>query len=666
LQAERQNQQNRGQAGPGPARRGPGSRTEFSDAKDLIKERLDIVAFIGEQIPLKRAGQNHQALCPFHNEKTPSFVIFDASQHFRCFGCGKSGDIISFVMEREQVGFMEALRQLAERAGVELPETSGADRRERSLRADHMEVLGLTQGFFVEALAGHTACRQYVCDRGMEVAIGRFGLGHAPGPAGTGSFHQLTWPLVQFLLSKQVPLDMAVELGLLGRTQAGQYYDRFRHRLMFPIQDERGRVVGFGGRILPGHESDKEPKYLNSPESPVFNKRRLLFGLHQARKAETQELFVMEGYTDVIAAHLAGLTGAVATQGTSLTSDHAALLRRYAREGATLVFDGDRAGRQAAERGYKALANEVIPARICLLPEGLDPADLILGSEEGPEAFREELSKGGEALETYVDLLSARLDFGTREGKMSAAEECRQILAQVQDRMRRHDLAARMARQLILPAEHLLSRLPRARSRAEEGRLQRTESGHGEGSTAPQRPQDPVWKVQETLLEVLLKEPSLLVELEELWPGEEFCLPDPWTRDLVEVLREEVLSGGDFPSADRLMQLWMSHANGDSERSRWLTDLYMGAQALEEPRAQLLDGVRFVEEYRNQLQIQEVREKIRKIRRAVTREAALAQEGREGAAAREAEIRDLEIHLNRLMKSSSSRRASTESPIPES
>ncbi len=625
------------------------------------------MTFVGEQIPLQRAGQNHKALCPFHNEKSPSFIIFDASQHFRCFGCGKSGDIISFVMEREQVDFMEALRQLADRAGVELPQASREGRRERSRRADHLEVLSMTQAFFVEALARDEGCRTYISERSMDPAIAPFGLGCAPGALGSGSFHELQWPLVQYLAGKRVPLDMAVELGILGKTQGGQYYDRFRNRLMFPIQDERGRIVGFGGRILPGFENDKEPKYLNSPESPVFNKRRLLFGLHQARQSETLELFVMEGYTDVIAAHLAGLTGAVATLGTSLTPDHANLLRRYARDGVTLVFDGDKAGRQAAERGYKALANEVIPAKICLLPEGLDPADLILGSESGPTAFRNELEKGGEALETFVDLLSDRLDFMTHDGKMHAAQECRLILAQVQDRLRRHDLASRMARKLILPAEHLLAKLPRA-----QGQKEASPGAAGDGNpkriAARARPRDPVWKVQETLLEVLLRQPELLLELEELWPGEELCLPDPWIRSLLEVLREEVLEGGDFPSSDRLMQLWMSHASGESERSRWLTDLHHGSQALEEPREQLLDGVRFLEEYRNQLEIQEVREKIRKIRRdrakAGTTDVPGTQslegstEGSTEGSSGGSEIRELEIQLNRLMKNCAERTAS--------
>ncbi|MEZ5990718.1 MAG: DNA primase, partial [Planctomycetota bacterium] len=392
----------------------------MQQAKELVRQRIDLVSLVGEVVPLKRSGRSFKGLCPFHEEKTPSFHVHPESQIFRCYGCGEGGDLFAFVMKREGIGFREALEELAERAGVDLPRGGGGARRGPA-KQQYLEVLARAQAFFAARLRapeGAEAMR-YVEGRGLEAALVPFGLGHAPGPseAPGGGRH---WPLVAELGRAGVPLPLAAELGLVGRTERGQWYDRFRNRLTFPIHDGQGRIVGFGGRILPGHEGEREPKYLNSPESPVFNKRSLLFGLAKARQARARRLVVMEGYTDVIACHLAGIPEAVATLGTSLTREHAALIRRYAPDGTVLLFDGDEAGRRAAERAYAALSAETLPARICLLEGGKDPADL--ARAEGREGIERVLDGARDALEVWIELLSARHDPSRHEGKVAVAE----------------------------------------------------------------------------------------------------------------------------------------------------------------------------------------------------------------------------------------------------
>jgi len=369
----------------------------ISDADiQRVREATDIVALVGEYVPLKRTGTSFKALCPFHQEKTPSFSVVPAKQIFKCFGCGAAGDVFSFVMKREGLEFADAVRALAQRAGIALTEAPG-DRRRRTSRQRICDANRWAADYFAECLNSPQGApvREYLERRGIRSeTVRRFGLGYAL-PA---------WDdLVRHARTRHADLAVLEEAGLVRRRRdGGGHVDLFRHRLMFPIVDPRGRVLGFGGRTL----DDTEPKYLNSPETPVFNKGRALYGLDQAARAMQQEgrAVVVEGYTDVLMAHQHGVADAVAVLGTALTEDHVRLLKRFARR-AVLVLDADSAGRASAERSLNAFARAGMEVAVGRLPEGSDPCAFL--AREGREAFEAVLANGQRPLAFKLERLRA-------------------------------------------------------------------------------------------------------------------------------------------------------------------------------------------------------------------------------------------------------------------
>jgi len=406
----------------------------FEEAKAKIKDAVDLASLVERYLPLRRAGRNLVGLCPFHAEKTPSFTVNPGTQHYKCFGCGKAGDVFSFLMEREGLDFRAAFEALAERAGVAIDGVLQGRRSDgATAKTAVAQTLAAVNAFFQASLqsgAGADA-RGYLDGRGLLVAAESFGLGFHPPPGELGRFAR----------SRKLPLDVLQAAGLLGRDGVRE---PFAGRITFPIVDESGRIVGFGGRVL---TKGQEPKYLNSPESPHFNKRRLLFGLRQVKEAGVRRLLVVEGYTDVIACHLAGFNGAVATLGTSLTSDHARALLRWATEGVVLLFDGDRAGRQAAERALRELANVDLTVTIAFLPEGQDPADVLRGAgeEAGTQRLEAVLARAEDPIAAWFKLLRARHDLRDASGAARAAKECASLLSSVDDGVRREAMIRRMA-----------------------------------------------------------------------------------------------------------------------------------------------------------------------------------------------------------------------------
>ena len=358
-----------------------------------IRERIDLVDFIGQYVKLKKVGASHRGLCPFHSEKTPSFYVHRERRFYHCFGCQASGDAIGFLRQLEGLSFPEAVAQLAERVGVELPSLDPREQAEqqrhkqRSARLD--AAMEAATAFFVEQLTvhplGHVARAEYE-RRGITTATAeRFRLGYAPD----------AWDALGAALRARGVADRDAEaVGLIARRRSGSgYYDRFRHRLMFPVADVHGRVVAFSGRLLPPADPhgdaaprDRAPKYINSPESPIYHKGSVLFGLHQGRVAVRREgwSLVCEGNFDLLALHQAGFENAVAPLGTALTEAHARLLRRYG-ERAVLLFDGDAAGRKAARAAYPLLAAAGVGASVAALPNGHDPDSFL--RERGPEVL---------------------------------------------------------------------------------------------------------------------------------------------------------------------------------------------------------------------------------------------------------------------------------------
>jgi len=335
---------------------------------EQIKAKLDIVAVISEHVSLTRKGKSFWGLCPFHAEKDASFTVNAEKQVYKCFGCGEGGDIFSFVMKVKGLSFAEVLEEFAGRTGVELErDRKRAHRHESSSANKAFFTAGkMALEFFTRTLASDEGrnARFYLRDRGLsDATIRDFAIGYAPD----------TWDsLLNFLKKNGIPAEIAAGCGLVIKKDRGGYYDRFRGRVMFPIRDLRGEVVAFGGRIIgPG-----EPKYINSPESPVFEKRKLLYNLNHAKRIiQEQGAVVVEGYMDVVSLANAGFMSAVATLGTALSEDHIRLLKRFTND-ITLVFDGDAAGRKAMVRALEPfLTTEVIP-KVVILPQDKDPDDM--------------------------------------------------------------------------------------------------------------------------------------------------------------------------------------------------------------------------------------------------------------------------------------------------
>lgn len=334
-----------------------------SDERELIRQRINIVDLVGSRVQLKRSGKNFTGLCPFHEDRRPSFFVMPDSGRYKCFSCGEAGDAFTWVMKQENVDFTEALRLLAKQAGVEL---SSRKPGEESQRGRQLEAMKLAQTFFVEQLSKSSFALDYCQGRDLNAEVREtWGLGFAPAD---------DHALATALKKAGFPLAECKELFLVeGDAEIG-YHDKFRGRLMFPIHDERGELVAYGGRIL----GDGQPKYINSSDTPLFRKSRVLYGLHRAKNAigKSRVAVLVEGYLDVIACHRAGVETAVASLGTSLAEDHAKLLKRWCDE-VVVLYDSDAAGEKAAARACDVLGTEGLKVRVALMPPGEDPDTLL-------------------------------------------------------------------------------------------------------------------------------------------------------------------------------------------------------------------------------------------------------------------------------------------------
>ena len=367
-----------------------------------VRSRNEIVDVIGSYVKLKRSGATYFGLCPFHNEKTPSFSVTPNKQMFYCFGCHKGGNVITFIQEYENLPFQDAVRLLAERAGINLPEEEYTPERKRendrrALMLEANKQAGVYYYYNLHSKAGEAGLA-YLKGRGLsDETIKNFGLGYA-GKYSDG--------LYQYLKSKQFTDELLRQTGLKSVDEKKGMYDRFWNRVMFPIMDVNNRVIGFGGRVM----GDGKPKYLNSPENEIFNKRRNLFGLNVARRSRERYLILCEGYMDVISMHQAGFTNAVASLGTALTEDHAALLRRYTEE-VVLSYDSDNAGVDAALRAIPMLRSNGIIPRVLRLAPYKDPDEFIRA--EGTEAFRKRIDEAQNAFLFEIEIL--KRDYNDRD-----------------------------------------------------------------------------------------------------------------------------------------------------------------------------------------------------------------------------------------------------------
>jgi DNA primase len=404
-----------------------------------VKQQADIVRVVGEYVRLKKSGQNFSGLCPFHSEKTPSFAVHPVKQIYHCFGCGVGGDVFKFVMEMEKISFPEAIRSVAEKCGIAVPqarERSPEERRENQQRTSLVEMHREAAAFFAQQLNGTPegrAAKAYLLDRGLDSeAMARFGVGFAP----SGGDALLR------VMKQKYPEKVLEVSGLFSRDQSGRVYDRFRRRIMFPIANESGKIVAFGGRAL----GDDLPKYLNSPETPVYSKSNVLYHLDRAKESLRQRDFavLVEGYMDAIAVALAGISNVVASCGTSLTEPQVKLLNRFTRR-IIVNYDPDTAGQAATERSLSLLLEQGVEVRVLALPGGKDPDSFIRA--EGAAAYTKLLNEAP----PYVDYLisrAAKMDLTSAEGKLRAVNFLMPYVQRIPDRILRSEWATRIAQQL--------------------------------------------------------------------------------------------------------------------------------------------------------------------------------------------------------------------------
>ncbi|MFB3818410.1 MAG: DNA primase, partial [Candidatus Methylomirabilales bacterium] len=421
-----------------------------------ILRRTDIVELIGAAVPLKAAGRTFKALCPFHSEKTPSFTVNPERQIFHCFGCGEGGDAISFLVKHDRLTFPEAVRLLAERAGVVLPARAGArGGGEGDGRLALLEVHRQALAHFRENLKGPEGvkAREYLAGRGLTPElIERFELGYAL-PRWDG--------LLRALARRGHSEAVLRAAGLVVERQSGRgSYDRFRHRLMIPIWDASGKVIAFGGRAL----DDAEVKYLNSPETALYRKGAHLYGLNLAARAirEKRHAIVVEGYFDAVSLHAAGFDQAVAALGTALTGEQARLLRRYTAS-ALLVFDPDAPGIGAARRNVEQLINADLDWRLVLLPDRLDPDAFV--RRHGAQAFQAALEAAQDLVAFFLDPRVSGLDLGDPLQQARAVEALVEVVGGVEDPIRREGYAQQIAKRTAASDRAILEAIARHRAR---------------------------------------------------------------------------------------------------------------------------------------------------------------------------------------------------------
>jgi DNA primase len=422
---------------------------------DKVKQQADIVRLVGDYVRLKKSGQNFLGLCPFHSEKTPSFAVHPVKQIYHCFGCGAGGDVFKFIQEIERVSFPEALRLVADKAGVRLPERrprTPEEARSTRLRTALTKLHEQAAHFYQEQLHNSKEgklARAYLNDRGLsDEVIKSFGLGYAPG---TGD------ALLRRLREAGAAKEALEASGLVNRDDRGTLYDRFRRRILFPIASESGRIVAFGGRAM----GDDTPKYLNSPETPIYQKSRVLYNLHRAKEAIRRNNYavLVEGYLDCIGVHTAGVENVVASCGTSLTDIQVRLLGRSARN-VVVSFDPDAAGVAATERSLNLLLEQAFQVRVLALPPGTDP-DLFVRTE-GAAAYRDKLKQSQPYLDYLVERARGQHDWRTQDGKIAALNYLLPYLARLPNKIRRAEWATELSARLRIEEALVREELRRA------------------------------------------------------------------------------------------------------------------------------------------------------------------------------------------------------------
>jgi len=417
---------------------------------DTIQEKTDIVEVISRYLALKKAGRNYKANCPFHHEKTPSFVVSPDKQIYHCFGCGAGGNVFSFLMRQENIEFPEAVEMLAEKAGIAIPRARG-DRQELTSLANQLYKLNdIAAQFFQTSLAGSGPAAEYLRSRGIGAeTVKQFRIGYAPD----------AWDgMINFFKAKGVAASVLEKAGLAISNERGGHYDRFRRRIIFPISDLKDRVLGFGGRVL----DTSLPKYINSPETPVYSKGRNLYGLNLSKEHIKREghALIVEGYLDFLIPYQAGVKNLIATLGTALTIDQVKLLKRFTNT-VIIVYDPDEAGETASIRNMDIFISEEVNVYIAELPAGFDPDGAIrkLGTEE----FIKRIKSAKNLFDYKFDKLALRFNITTPQGKTGIANEMLPTIARINNAVMRSSLVKKLAEKISVDEDALKTELKKVK-----------------------------------------------------------------------------------------------------------------------------------------------------------------------------------------------------------
>lgn len=502
----------------------PGGNDDF---KSQVLDAIEIVDLIGRSVALKRRGKDYIGLCPFHQEKTPSFHVSPTKRMFYCYGCKAGGNAIDFVIKRDRIEFIDALRLLGEQAGLEMPRF-GVSKQKAGEKQMLLDMQSAACAFF-EKLLTHPehggAAREYLQKRQINAeSIQRFQIGYAPD-AWDGLLRSAVGRKFQ-------PQQLAVGGLAKARERGDGFYDTFRNRLMFPIRDENGRVIAFGGRVMPG--SQDPAKYLNSPETPLFSKSRCVFGLDLARQkmVETRTAVVVEGYTDVIVAHQFGVSNVVSPLGTALTEQHVTMLRRFA-DRVVLLFDADTAGDLAVDRAVGLFLTQPIEIAIASMPDGVDPDEFLL--QNGAEAFNKLLDGAHDALSYKWKQLVRQFNEsgGDLTGQQKAVEAYLEVMASARgsgpvDALRWGSALARVSRLTEIPVEELnrrfrIRKAPPPRATAPAGSAASADARATVAPVQPARPLTARDRAERWILGVLLMQPRRWIDLQHRVHLEDFA-----------------------------------------------------------------------------------------------------------------------------------------------
>lgn len=538
-----------------------------NDIIEDVRMKNDIVDVISQYVKLNKKGSSYFGLCPFHNEKSPSFSVTPSKQMYYCFGCGAGGNVFTFIMEYENYSFGEALKHLADRAGVQLPrmEYSKEAKEKAERKATLLEINKQAAQYFYYQLRrqGGEKAYQYLAGRGLsEETMKKFGLGYSD---------KYSDDLYRFLKSKQYSDELLRESGLFNVDERNGMYDKFWNRVIFPIMDVNNRVIGFGGRVM----GDAKPKYLNSPETKIFDKSRNLYGLNIARTTRKNYLILCEGYMDVISMHQAGFTNAVASLGTALTSGHASLLKRYTQE-VLLLYDSDEAGVKAALRGIPILREAGVNSRVVNLRPYKDPDEFI--KHMGAEAFEERLNQAMDSFMFRVSVAEGDYPMNEPQGQNRFFEQCANMLLELNDELERNlyiEAIVKKYRSLYgISSDDLRKRvnaLAMKGTRAEQ-RVQPKS-----GSPEKKKKESAADKAQKLMLTWLVTYPGIFDTVEKYISPSDFVVP--LYRQVAEMLFQQRAEGDVNPA--RLL-----NAFPDSEEQREVASLFNATIHLETPQEQ--------------------------------------------------------------------------------